>query len=54
MALFHKDHTPLVICTHFVISFNIFIYMPTYQPYPITIFASETTNQVEVTLTTTL
>ena len=31
MVLLHKDHAPLVICTHFVlISFNIFIYMLTY------------------------
>jgi len=34
-----------------LISFNIFIYMPTYRPYPITIFARETTNQVEVAIT---
>jgi len=49
MVLLHKDHTPLGICTHFVlISFNIVIYMPTYRPYHITIFARETTNQVKV------
>jgi len=49
MVSLRKDHAPLVYCTHFVlISFNIFIYMPTYWPYPITIFACETTNQVEV------
>ena len=48
-----KDHALLIFCAHFVlISFNIFIYMPTYRPYPITIFARETTNQVEVALCT--
>jgi len=51
MFSLRKDHAPLLFCTHFVlIYFNIFIYMPTYRPYPITIFARETTNQVEVAL----
>jgi len=51
MVLLRKDHAPLVICTHFVlISSNIFIYMPTYRLYPITNFAREATNQVEVAL----
>jgi len=49
MVLLCEDHALLnIFCTDFVlISFNIFIYMLTYQP---TIFACETTNQVEVAL----
>jgi len=49
MVSLRKDHAPLFFFTNFVlISFNILIYMPTYRPYPITIFARETNNQVEV------
>ena len=34
--------------SYIVLIVLIFIYMPTYQPYTITVFASEIANQVEV------